>query len=556
MIHCISLPPGEFGTGRVIDFFTAHLDTDFHPYFREISDLKVSSHFFIERDGSIFQFVEPEDVAWHAGESAYMGREDCNRFSIGIELEGDLHHPFTEAQYHNLAGICRKLMKQFPTILPDRIVGHMDVAPGRKVDPGPLFDWKEFSKRLLAEKQIEWKEQIGPPMEKGPGKARLDRGKIGSLIGQMTLDEKVAQLLVVGFDGTELDDEMEHLVRQGGLGGVILFGKNCPDPPSVHHLCRSLQGAASSSRNRIPILICLDQEGGKVVRIKRGMTLFPGNADLGRIGSFRTTETVAGITARELRALGIQLNLAPVADVNENQSPESVIGARSFGETPKVVASMVRAWCRGSQESGVAACAKHFPGHGAVREDSHFGLPRCKKELAEIERIHLPPFKAAIRIPVAGVMIGHLLFECIDSVKPASLSEKVVTGLLRRELGFGGVCISDDMDMTAISENFDPIETSCQAWAAGVDLVLFGRNIKKSVEVLDLIKELVAVIRRRGEIEFKLDLALRRVLFLKAAYQPVISTTEEDLQGLLRKKNALRYAHHVAQRSKQAVEDN
>ncbi len=150
---------------------------------------------------------------------------------------------------------------------------------------------------------------------------------------RMTIEEKVAQLLVVGFDGTEPDGEMERLVLERGIGGVILFAKNCPDPFTVHSLCRKLHGLALSSRNGIPLLICIDQEGGKVVRIKEGMTLFPGSEALGRIDSFRTTEAVARIAAKELHALGIQLNLAPVADMRVASGSWSTISNSTAGKT-------------------------------------------------------------------------------------------------------------------------------------------------------------------------------------------------------------------------------
>lgn len=151
IIHYISIPPGEFGTGRVIDLFMNRLHARLCREIDIPEDLRVSAHYFIDRTGDIYQFVDPQDEAWHAGESSFEGRPDCNRFSIGIELEGDAAHPFEEAQYESLARLCCGLMDRYPTITPERIVGHSDVAPGRKQDPGPMFDWNRFKQILKTE---------------------------------------------------------------------------------------------------------------------------------------------------------------------------------------------------------------------------------------------------------------------------------------------------------------------------------------------------------------------------------------------------------------------
>lgn len=141
VIHAISLPPGGFGTGHVLDFFLNRLDYTAHPYFKGLEGLRVSPHYFIDRGGEVVELVDPDEMAWHAGESSFEGREGCNSFSIGIELEGGPDHPFTEGQYRALEKLCPLLMERYPSITPERIVGHSDIAPGRKEDPGPLFAW-------------------------------------------------------------------------------------------------------------------------------------------------------------------------------------------------------------------------------------------------------------------------------------------------------------------------------------------------------------------------------------------------------------------------------
>jgi len=168
VIHAISLPPGEFGTGYVLDLFLNRLNPSAHPYFQEIRDLRVSAHYFIDRGGEVIELVDPDQMAWHAGESSFEGRQGCNLFSIGIELEGTPDQPFTERQYRSLMELCLVLMKRYPLISPERIVRHSDIAPGRKKDPGPLFPWERFKdelKREISKKNFsaaEFKESINP----------------------------------------------------------------------------------------------------------------------------------------------------------------------------------------------------------------------------------------------------------------------------------------------------------------------------------------------------------------------------------------------------------
>jgi len=151
IIHAISLPPGKFGTGYVLDFFLNRLDISAHPYFMELGGIRVSCHYFIDRKGKVIEFVAPDQMAWHAGESSFEGKQNCNAFSIGIELEGTPSHPFTKKQYRSLVELCLTLMQRYHLITPDRIVGHSDIAHGRKRDPGPFFHWAHFKDQLLKE---------------------------------------------------------------------------------------------------------------------------------------------------------------------------------------------------------------------------------------------------------------------------------------------------------------------------------------------------------------------------------------------------------------------
>ena len=158
VIHSISLPTGEFGTGYVVDLFLNRLDPKAHPSFEELQGMRVSSHYFIDRQGEIIEFVPPEYAAWHAGESSFEGRTNCNLFSIGIELEGDISISFTDQQYESLIELCHLLMERYPSIRPERIVGHSDIAPHRKKDPGPLFSWERLREGLAKRKGKGWRE--------------------------------------------------------------------------------------------------------------------------------------------------------------------------------------------------------------------------------------------------------------------------------------------------------------------------------------------------------------------------------------------------------------
>jgi AmpD protein len=154
VIHAASLPAGEFGTGYVLDLFLNRLDLSAHPSFKELEGVKVSSHYLIDRKGKVVELVDPDQMAWHAGESTFEGRKGCNPFSIGIELEGSPHHPFTEGQYRSLIELCLQLMERYPLVTIERIVGHSDIAPGRKVDPGPLFRWERLRDALREKRNV------------------------------------------------------------------------------------------------------------------------------------------------------------------------------------------------------------------------------------------------------------------------------------------------------------------------------------------------------------------------------------------------------------------
>ncbi|MCW5851206.1 MAG: beta-N-acetylhexosaminidase [Anaerolineae bacterium] len=325
-------------------------------------------------------------------------------------------------------------------------------------------------------------------------------------LADLSLEQKVGQVVMGGFPDPAADPATLAAIRDGSLGNIILFARNCPDPQSVARLTRSLQDAAP-----IPLLIAADQEGGTVSRLTHGATIMPGAMALGATDDPDLAERVAGVMADEMRAVGINVVLAPVADVNANPL-NPVIGVRAFGEDPGQVSRFVAAMTRGFQARGLAACLKHFPGHGDTSVDSHHALPRIDHSLAQMEQVGLVPFRAGIAAGVALVMTTHILFPALDPNHPSTLSRAILTGLLRDRLGFEGVVITDSMEMAGITQSRTPAQACLAAFAAGADIVCPSHEREDQAGAYRLI--LAAV--QRGDIpRARLDAAVGRILALK-----------------------------------------
>lgn len=324
----------------------------------------------------------------------------------------------------------------------------------------------------------------------------------------MTLPEKVGQLMVIAFSGTAVTPDARRMVREYGVGGVILFQQNLIDGAQTQQLTERLQSQAG-----IPLLIGIDQEGGPVVRLTRGASLFPSAMAVGATFSTEIAGGVAGATARELRDLGINTNFGPVADVNSNPR-NPVIGVRSYGAHPQHVAALTAAAVHATQDAGVLAVAKHFPGHGDAGVDSHLALPRIDHPLERLERVELPPFHAAIAAGVDGIMTAHVLLPALepDPRRPATLSHNVLS-YLRATLGYQGLIITDDLEMGAIVDDHGTAEAAKIALNAGADLLLFRRNLAEQQRA----HALLLAAAHSGEIPAqRLDDSVRRILTAKA----------------------------------------
>jgi beta-N-acetylhexosaminidase len=345
----------------------------------------------------------------------------------------------------------------------------------------------------------------------------------------MSLEQKIAQLFVVSVWGKSADEAHPtnqanygvatpaQVIEKYGVGGVIYFNNsgtdNVDNPAQVAAFSNGLQRAATGSNTRIPLIVAIDQEGGNVTRLETPATEFPASMAVGAGRSAKDAKTVATINGRELRAMGINQNFAPVADVNSNPD-NPVIGARSFSSRPELTSKLVTAEVEGYQEGGkpnktVSSSAKHFPGHGDADTDSHTGLPNIDRTEAEWRATDLPPFKAAIRAGVDSIMTAHIQVPSLDaSGVPATMSKPIMTGLLRGELRFKGVIVSDSLGMGGANV-FPPQEIPVMALEAGVDQLLMPPNLQLA---LDSVK---AAVESGRLTEHRIDQSVLRILLLK-----------------------------------------
>jgi beta-N-acetylhexosaminidase len=283
----------------------------------------------------------------------------------------------------------------------------------------------------------------------------------------LPLHRRIGRLAIVGCAGTSVSPDLKALARDFDLGGVILFARNVEAPGQVAEMAREIRDLARD----LPPWVSVDQEGGRVARLRRPFTEWPAMATLGRSGDDALAGRFARALAREMLAVGISLDYAPVLDLRTNPA-NTVIGDRALGDRPEVVARLGAAIIRALQEEGLAACGKHFPGHGDTRGDSHDTLPVVDHPPERLRAVELVPFRAAIEAGVSSIMSAHVLVPAIDDAQPSTLSPAIMEGLLRTELGFEGVILSDDLQMRAIADGYTVEQSMVGAVAAGCDAVL------------------------------------------------------------------------------------
>jgi beta-N-acetylhexosaminidase len=318
------------------------------------------------------------------------------------------------------------------------------------------------------------------------------------------------QLLSVGFEGTAPPAELCARIADSQVGGVMLFRPNIVDPSQVASLVATLRAAAPAAA---PLLISIDQEGGVVQRLRSPATVWPPMLAVGAAGDPTRTSAVGRALGEELAALGIGWDFAPVLDVHTN--PENpVIGDRAFGTTPAAVATQALAFWRGLRAAGLVGCGKHFPGHGDTRTDSHLDLPVVGHDLDRLRRVEIAPFATAARAGMEAFMTAHVLYPALDPDHPATLSRRIATDLLRGELGFRGVLVSDDLGMKAVADRYSIEELAVSAIEAGVDHLLVRGPVARQIAAFEAV---VQAAEARSEIRVRVEESAARVAALKAA---------------------------------------
>ncbi len=329
-------------------------------------------------------------------------------------------------------------------------------------------------------------------------------------VAEFTDRQLAGQRLMVGFEGTDLNEDIRFLIDTLKIGGIIFFTENLINPDQIKHLCLSVQKYASSCGSP-PLFIAIDQEGGVVSRLKEPFTQFPGNPQM---QDAKDAERFAHKTASELTGVGINMNMAPVMDLAV-KNIQSVMAERSFGHNPKWVSIMGETIIEHFQKNGIMSVAKHFPGIGRTTLDSHIDKPSLDIDIGILEDTDLVPFKAAIKHQVSGIMLSHVVYNRIDPFWPASLSPKIAKDLLRRQMAFNGVVLTDDLDMGAIKKYYDIKTVIKQVLEAEIDIALIchkGPDIEKAFA------EILKSISRNHEIKAKGIKSVRRILTLKKIY--------------------------------------
>ena len=335
----------------------------------------------------------------------------------------------------------------------------------------------------------------------------------------------IPSLFCLGFDGVTLPDHLRPLL-ESGLGGVILFRRNLQELSQICSLTAALHAASP-----VPLLIGVDQEGGQVTRLPAPFLAPPAAATLGAIDDETLTRELAHAVGRELRAAGFTWNLAPVLDVHTNPR-NPIIGDRAFSHDPDCVARLGAAAIRGFADAGILATAKHFPGHGETVADSHLTLPESPQSSARWRAVEFVPFRQAIRAGVPAVMVAHLLCPALDPESPSSLSRPIITGILREELGYDGVVVSDDLEMEAISARLDLGEAAVRFLEAGGDLILICRDPGRQRAAMAAVETAVEG-RRLSEVRLaaSLDRIARLRKWLEARRSPVDVEAAQAIVG-------------------------
>ena len=364
------------------------------------------------------------------------------------------------------------------------------------------------------------------PMGRTAGGVGRGQGPVNRIVAGLSLRRKIGQMMVVGFpehfegsfSGGNLPEGILSLLADPGVGGVGLFARNAKGPGEMAELTSCLQEAARALGAPVPLFIMADQEGGIVMQVTEGTTVFPGNMALGATGDPATAYEAARIIGLEALAMGINAVTAPDVDVNAD-ADNPIIGVRAYGDDPALVSAFAEHAVRGFGSAGVLCMAKHFPGHGRTALDSHLGMPRLDGDAEELESVDLPPFAAAIAGGATGIMTAHIQSAALDpSGTCATLSRPILTGLLRERMRFDGLIITDCLEMGAVQQTVGTARAAVEAVVAGADMVLICHTLALQRQAVDMLEQAV----RFGEIdEERIDQSCRRIVRRKLALEAV-----------------------------------
>lgn len=349
---------------------------------------------------------------------------------------------------------------------------------------------------------------------------------ISKVISGMDLEEKIGQMIFAGVSGTTMDTDAKKLINQLQVGGIIFYKNNFENPTQTVQLVNQIKAENSSN---LPLFLGVDQEGGRVTRLPGALANFPPNKQIGEVNNPEFSYKIGTLLGLELKKFGLNLDFAPVLDINSNPN-NPVIGDRSFGNNLEIVSKLGIQTMKGMQSQKVIPTIKHFPGHGDTSVDSHLALPIVNKNLKELMKLELIPFERAIDQGADVVMVAHILIPELDKNNPASMSKSVITDVLRRQLGFTGVIITDDMTMGAIVEHFDIGKAAVESVKSGSDIILVGHGYDNVEKIHAALKDAI----EKGEIsQQRINESVERIIKLKRKYGINDEKVESpDIEGI------------------------
>lgn len=356
----------------------------------------------------------------------------------------------------------------------------------------------------------------------------LEEDKMQDKLDSMTLEEKAGQLLIVGFKGTFLNDRTKSYINDLKVGGLILFDRNIESKGQIIGLVEEIKG--SNAEEDIPLFLCIDEEGGSISRLPKEYRRLPDPFQIGETNDVDIAFQFGQLLGNRVKGLGLNLNFAPVLDIHSNPD-NPVIGKRAYGTNPERVSDIGLEVAKGIRNSSIIPAVKHFPGHGDTSTDSHLELPIIDKSLEELRNFELIPFKDAIENNIEMIMMAHILLPSLDKDYPATLSKKIVHDLLRDEMGYEGVIVSDDMTMGAIVNNFTLEDACIDFLKAGGDILLVCHGEDNPRIVFDKIIDAVEI----GELSMEeIDEKVYRILELKDRYLKVgnVDLNLEELNNM------------------------